>query len=142
ERSLSDKYWLNISDPDFSFGGVIEHTNLVPKRRYGTHLVYLFSYVPAEHEIYNLSDKALFERYYADLKRIFPSIKKNDIRKYHVNRATHANPVFETPFLPKMPKQETPVSGLYLLDMTQIYPQDRNVSHSIALAKEFVEENL
>src|SRR5271170_2471236 len=41
-RPLSTIYWLNVADPGFPFGGVIEHTNLVPATEYqGRHIVYL-----------------------------------------------------------------------------------------------------
>lgn len=36
-------YWLNMKDPA-PYGAVVSHTNLVPKNRYGEHIVYLASY--------------------------------------------------------------------------------------------------
>ena len=40
-RPLSSIYWLNVADPGFPFGGIIEHTNLIPQERYGRHVAYL-----------------------------------------------------------------------------------------------------
>jgi len=36
-------YWLNMKDPS-PYGAVITHTNFVPAKRYGEHIVYLASY--------------------------------------------------------------------------------------------------
>ncbi len=45
-----DTYWLNIAH-DAPFGALIEHTNFVPKERYGgDHLLYVASYVQDESE--------------------------------------------------------------------------------------------
>ncbi len=44
-RPLSEIYWLNIADPDFPFGGIIEQTNLVSPSNYnGKHIAYLSRY--------------------------------------------------------------------------------------------------
>ena len=43
--ALTDQFWTNVCDPDVPFGGIIEHTNLVPARWYGgQHVVYLSRY--------------------------------------------------------------------------------------------------
>jgi protoporphyrinogen oxidase len=40
-------YWLNMKDPS-PYGAVITHTNFVPVKRYGEHIVYLASYFSDE----------------------------------------------------------------------------------------------
>ena len=35
DRSLSDTYWLNISDPTLPFVAVVEHTNMQRPEEYG-----------------------------------------------------------------------------------------------------------
>ena len=40
-QPLSNIYWLNVADPGYDFGGVIEQTNFVPASEYGgRHLVW------------------------------------------------------------------------------------------------------
>ena len=47
DRKLSDIYWLNISDPEIKYGGVIEQTNFLSSSNYNDkHVVYFFNYLP------------------------------------------------------------------------------------------------
>ena len=51
KESLSDIYWMNVADDGFPFGGVIEHTNMIPKEAYnGSHIVYLSRYFAMSEE--------------------------------------------------------------------------------------------
>src|SRR5205823_4975859 len=45
DRRLTDGYWMNVSDPDYPFMVLVEHTNYMPASDYGgRHLVYLGNY--------------------------------------------------------------------------------------------------
>lgn len=61
-RVLDGIYWLNM-DEDAPFGAVIEHTNLVPKERYGCHLVYLTSYHEHDEPEMTMREHEVGERY-------------------------------------------------------------------------------
>ena len=51
-KALTDKYWLNIADPGYAFGGVIEQTNFVDPIQYnGSHIVYLSRYFSDEEAV-------------------------------------------------------------------------------------------
>ena len=51
-RPLSDIFWTNVCDDDLPFGGIIEHTNLVPAEWYdGHHVAYLSRYFTADEDV-------------------------------------------------------------------------------------------
>jgi len=139
KKSLSPYYWININDSDISFGGVIEHTNLIDRNRYGSVVVYLFNYVPETHTLYNMNDKQLFALYLDNLKRMFPNFNKNDVISYKVHRDPYASPIYNMRYSEKKPPFETPVSNLYLLNTTQLFPEDRNINNGIKYAKNLVD---
>src|SRR5205807_2343188 len=51
-RPLTGVYWTNVCDAEMPFGGIIEHTNLVPAADYGgRHVVYLSRYFTADEPV-------------------------------------------------------------------------------------------
>lgn len=144
KKSLSEIYWLNISDKNIPFGGVIEHTNFIPKDEYGNFsIVYLFNYVQKEKDkIYKFSDEKLVEMYKKGLKEIFPSFHDNLIENYFIHRDDHGTPVYIENYLKIKPGFETPIKNLFLANTSQIYPFDRNMNNSVKLGKEISEKIL
>ncbi len=136
KKPLSDIYWLNISDNDLPFGGVIEHTNLIPNDRYSTNLVYLFNYLNQGNPMFNLPDNELMEKYIAGLKKMFPNFDEKIITKSTTFRGKFATPIYKINYSKIMPPYKTPVENLYICNTTQIYPEDRNTSNSIRIARE------
>lgn len=132
-RPLSDTYWLNVTDPTFPYVGVIEHTNLEdPDDLGGKHVVYLSKYLPADAELYRMSDDEVFAHSLPHLRRMFPEFSSDWVSSYHVWRAEHAQPVIGTGYSRRVPPAETEVPGLYLSSMAQVYPEDRGVNYAIA----------
>jgi protoporphyrinogen oxidase len=132
DRSLSDTYWLNVNDPGFPFVGVIEHTNFEPASTYaGRHIVYLSKYLPADSELYSMSDEALLEFCIPHLQRMFPRFDRSWIQAHHVWRARYAQPVVVRRYGALIPATTTPLNGLFLCSMAQVYPEDRGTNYAI-----------
>lgn len=132
DRSLSDTYWLNVNDPGFPFVGVIEHTNFEPASTYGgRHIVYLSKYLPASAELYRMCDGAVLEYCIPHLRRMFPAFDREWIRGSHVWRARYAQPIVGKHYSQLLPPTETPIRGLYLSTMAQVYPEDRGTNYAI-----------
>ena len=132
DRSLSDIYWLNVSDPGFPFVGVIEHTNFEPRDSYGgRHLVYLSKYLSESDQLCQMKDSELLEFTLPYLQRVFPSFKPQWILEYHVWRARYSQPVIERHYSTLIPAYETPLQHLFLATMAQIYPEDRGTNYAI-----------
>ncbi|MFJ1598545.1 NAD(P)/FAD-dependent oxidoreductase [Streptomyces sp. NPDC088261] len=131
-RRLSDTYWLNVNDPSFPYVGVIEHTNMDDPGRYGgTHVVYLSKYLPADAELYRMSDEEVFAHSLPHLRRMFPRFDRSWVDDYHVWRAEHAQPVITPGYREDMPPLETRLPGLYLASMAQVFPEDRGTNYAV-----------
>ncbi|MFJ2780850.1 NAD(P)/FAD-dependent oxidoreductase [Kitasatospora sp. NPDC087315] len=132
DRALSDTYWLNVTDPSFPYVGVIEHTNLEASDAYaGRHLVYLSAYLPTGAELYRMDDEAVFRASLPHLTRMFPDFHEGWVRRHHVWRADHAQPVITPHYSERVPAMETELPGLYLAGMAQVFPQDRGTNYAV-----------
>jgi protoporphyrinogen oxidase len=136
-RPLSDIYWLCINDPDIPFTVVVEHTNLMPAEAFGDrHIVYLSKYLEQESSEYNMSREELLEFSVPPLKRVFAGFDREQILDYHVFKDAYAQPIIERHYSKHICPTETPVKGLYIATMAQVYPQDRGVNYAIAQGRQ------
>ncbi len=132
DRPLSPYYWLNIADPGFPFGGLIEHTNFIPAERYGgRHLLYISNYLFRDDPLYSTDAEAVLERYLPGLARINPAFHRSWIVETHHFRAVSAQPMVTPRYRMSLPDIRTPVKGLYLSCMAQIYPEDRGQNYAV-----------
>jgi protoporphyrinogen oxidase len=133
-QSLSSIYWLNIADPRVPFTALVEHTNLAPREWYGgKHIFYIGKYLGTSHPHWSLSDAALARTWLPNVRTIFPHFSDDLIEERWVFRAPYAQPVVTVGYGERIPDIRTPVKGLYLANMTQIYPEDRGMNYSIRL---------
>lgn len=136
KESLSDNFWLNISDSGIPFVGVIEYSNLNPCKNFsGSHIVYIPQYLPPTDERYKLPREELLESYINGLRIINPSFGRDWIEACLVHKDPYAQPICTPNFSSKIPDFKTPIKNLFLTDSTQLYPVDRTISDSIGLGK-------
>ena len=102
--SMSDPllgtYWLNVAD-ESRFGALIEHTEFVPKERYGgEHLLYVASYVqdPSEH-LWGLDDEEVKEYWLEGIADLFPEFDPDSINWMEVARNPRTAPIYECGYL-------------------------------------------
>jgi protoporphyrinogen oxidase len=132
DRSLSQIYWLNVNDPTFPFVGVVEHTNFEPPETYGGHhIAYLSKYLPADDPLYAMTDDEVLAFAVPHIQRMFPGFDTKWIRDCHVWRARYAQPVVERHYSALIPAEETPLPGLFLCSMAQVYPEDRGTNYAV-----------
>ncbi len=132
ERSLTPYYWLNIADPDMPFGGLIEHTNYIPRERYGgRHILYISNYLFTDHPLYAAGKRDVLEHYLPALARVNPAFDPSWILASHHFRADSAQPVVTRGYRALLPDMRTPVEGLYLCTMAQIFPEDRGQNYAV-----------
>jgi protoporphyrinogen oxidase len=137
-------YWLNLpaSSPDkarseFPFVGIFEHTNYMDPKHYGgDHLIYCGDYVTTEHEYFKLSEDALAERFIGALKTFNPNFSPDWIRKRWVFRAPYAQPIPFVNHSRNIPDLATPIPGLYLASMSQVYPWDRGTNYAVQIGRQ------
>jgi protoporphyrinogen oxidase len=128
-------YWLSINDK-MPFVAVVEHTNFMKKENYNNeHLIYVGSYLSANHKYFKLSKDELLTIYLPYLRRINNKIKKSWINRFWLFKAKFAQPIVTLNYSKKVPKMKTPIEGLYLANMQQVYPWDRGTNYAVELGK-------
>jgi protoporphyrinogen oxidase len=131
--SLTPYYWLNIADSDMPFGGLIEHTNYIPRERYGgRHILYISNYLFPDHPLFRAPKKEVLAAYMPALQRINPSFGPSWITASHHFRAEYAQPVVTVDYRDQIPPLRAPIPGLYLCSMAQIFPEDRGMNYAVA----------
>lgn len=139
-ESLSPYYWITVSQEGFPFVLVIEHTNLVGLRDYGSHIVYLSRYLDASNPLYRASDNEIIKQFTEGLHKIFPGFKPESIKRATLHRARDAQPVVSKGYGDRIPYIKAPVEGLYLASMPQIYPEDRGLNYAVRLGNQAANE--
>lgn len=135
-RSVSENFWVNISDDHIDIPGFVEFSNLRPLT---DHIVYVPYYMPQSHEKYQWSDSDFVEESFDYLRRVNPNITASDRIASHVGRLRYAQPVCEIGFSNMIPDNITPLAGLQVADTCFYYPEDRGISESVRYAKLLVE---
>jgi protoporphyrinogen oxidase len=139
DRPLTDVYWIGVNEPEMPFLAVVEHTNLVDPSEYGgRHLVYLGNYREHDDPIFTLSTDEVLARFEPGLRRINPDFDRSWIRESWSFAAPFAQPIVTPAFARSIPGFDTPVDGLYVANMFQVYPYDRGQNYSIELAERLV----
>lgn len=137
KHSLSPIYWLNISDPEIPFLLALEQTNLVPPETYGgKHVLYTANYVTREDKRWGMDAEAIVEDYLPHLKKINAAFDRSWVEAYYLHKEPAAQPIMKVGYAKRMPSPKTPIGGLWLASMSQVYPEDRGTNYSIKLAVE------
>ena len=134
-RPLSHIYWLNVADPGFPFGGVIEHTNFIPPGRYGgEHIAYLSRYFEKGHALAGECPQKIAAEWIGKLALISPGFSEEHLIGWNLFRTAAAATVCPLNFSKSVHSFFSPLKGLYLVNMAHIYPDERSVNNSIRIA--------
>ncbi len=143
-RRLSEQrvYWHNLPKAaGFPFLALVEHTNfLAPENFGGDHIVYLGDYLDPEHEYFALSKEQLLERFLPSLTRVNPEFDPSWVRESWLFRTPYAQPIPPINHSHAIPALRTPMSGLWLASMSQVYPWDRGTNFAVEIARRAVGE--
>src|SRR6266487_4445590 len=141
DRQLTDSYWINICDPGYPFTGLFEHTNFRPAGEYGgRHLVYLGNYRPMDDPLFKMNKEEILAEFLPHLKRIRPDFEPGWVTESWLFQAPFAQPIVTTEYPEHIPPLHTPLKGLWLANMFQIYPHDRGQNYSFDLANQLVRQ--
>ncbi len=133
KESLSPYYWITISQEGLPFVLIIEHTNLVGRRDYGSSIVYLSRYLDASDPLFSSSDEEITSLFTHSLKKVFSNFSEDNVKRATLSRARYAQPVVTLGYGERVPALKTPLEGLYLASMPQIYPEDRGLNYAVSL---------
>jgi protoporphyrinogen oxidase len=140
DRPLTDAYWINLNDPGFPFLALVEHTNMRSAAEYGgQHLVYLGSYRPMDDPVLKADPDHLLTEWLPALKRINPALDRRWVKRIWGFAAPFAQPIVTVDYAKRIPPFKTPVEGLWIANMFQVYPHDRGQNYSIELAERVVD---
>ena len=132
-------YWLSICTTDSNIMVLVEHTNFMDKKNYNNeHIVYIGNYMPADDEKFTQSKEQLLKSYDPFLKKIH-SDYKNNLIDYEVFRAPFAQPIVPANYSKMIPPFITPLEGIYLANMQQVYPWDRGTNYAVELGQKIAE---
>mgnify|MGYP001564361168 CR=1 FL=1 len=127
-------YWLNVNEPGFPFLAVVEHTSFGKKSQYGgDHIVYVGNYLEPTHLYFSKTAEQLLREFSSYLKKISPHFSLGLVRKSWVFKAPFAQPVVGKNYSRKIPPLKTPINGLYLANIQQVYPWDRGTNYAVEL---------
>jgi|SRR3989344_596430 len=133
-------YWLNIDKRDFPFLAVVEHTNFMDKKYYNNeHLVYIGNYLEHSHEYFKKNEGEIFYEFLPYLKKINPNFSESWVNKYYLFKAFFAQPIYPLNYSKVIPKFETPIAGLYLCNIQQVYPWDRGTNYAVEYGEKVAE---
>jgi len=136
-RPLTRFYWLNINDRGFPFLALVEHTNFIGPENYGGHhVLYISNYLEKGHRYFDLSEEELWREYRPYLARINPDFDDSWVVERWLFKGPDAQPVFTVENAGRVPPHRTPIAGLYLANMSQIFPEDRGQNYSIRLGEQ------
>ena len=143
DRQLTDSYWINVCDRGYPFTALVEHTNLRAPAEYGDrHLIYLGNYRPMNDPLFKQSKEEVMQNFLPHIKRLAPAFDPAWIKESWIFQAGYAQPIVTTDYRDHIPPLETPLDGLWVANMFQVYPHDRGQNYSFELAEKLCEKIL
>ena len=131
-KNFTNTYWLNISDENFPFVGIIEHTNFDDKSHYGgKHILYLSKYLSEDNKLYKFTKEELISYSLEYLQKINKDFSINDIDESFLFKARYSQPIIVKDYSKLLYDMKTGIDGLYFTSMSQIYPQDRGTNYAV-----------
>jgi len=130
-------YWFNVpKDEGYPFLALVEHTNFVPKEKFGgDHIVYAGDYLELGHEYFSMNDDELLERFIPAFQKFNPEFSREWVKKIWVSKTNYAQPVPLVKHSKNVPAIQTPIEGLYFASMSQVYPWDRGTNFAVEIGR-------
>jgi protoporphyrinogen oxidase len=138
KRQLSEQgyYWYNMpKSAGFPFLALVEHTNFVSSDHFdGNHIVYCGDYLDSGHPYFSYSESELADLYLTAFNRINPEFSSDWIIDKWLFKAPFAQPIPFVNHSKNLAEIRTPIKGLFLASMSQIYPWDRGTNYAVSFA--------
>jgi protoporphyrinogen oxidase len=132
-KKYTDYYWHNVNDPDHPFLVLLSLSALVGSEQLGgRNVYYIGSYVPHDHEYFEMSDEAIKELWIEGTKKIFPDFDEATITGCEIFKFKNAQHIVDPGYEQKIVPYESPLKGVYLANFSQIFPEDRGTNFAVA----------
>jgi hypothetical protein len=83
----------------------------------------------------NYNVNQLYEEFVPYIKKINPDFEKSWIVDKFLFKSNFAQPIIPLNYSKLIPPIKTPMDGLYLANMQQVYPWDRGVNYAVELGE-------
>jgi len=141
DRQLTDSYWINPCDSGYPFTSLVEHTNYQQPLEYGgRRLIYLGNYRPMDDPLFKMPKEEILKEFLPHLKRVNSAFEPAWIQDSWLFQAPFAQPIVTTDYREHIPPLHTPLKGLWVANMFQVYPHDRGQNYSFELADRLMRE--
>ncbi len=142
EQLSAGHYWINLpKGAEMPFMGLVEHTNYISSDHYGgDHIVYCGDYLPPEHPYFEYSKEQLLEAYLPGLVKINPRFDPQWVRASWMFSEVYAQPVPLLNHSRNIPPLKTPLPGLWMANMSQVYPWDRGTNYAVEIGRRVARE--
>ncbi len=139
DRSLTQgTYWISVpANAGLPFLALVEHTAMIPPVRYGGHhMVYAGAYVETDHRYLALPEEVITQEILAGFTAIHPAFDPSWVQGTWLHRTPYAQPIpYPGAGSRRLPWQ-TPLPGLYLATMSQVWPWDRGTNYAVQLGQD------
>jgi len=146
DHPLSEQgyYWYNLpKSAGFPFLALVEHTNFVNQKFFnGNHIVYCGDYLDKNHPYFSYTESDLADLYMTAFQRINPDFSQSWVKHYWLFKTPFAQPIPGINHSQKLLSIRTPMEGLFIASMSQVYPWDRGTNYAVAFAHEAAREML
>ena len=143
DRSLTRGiYWISIpTDADMPFLVLVEHTAMVNRKYYGgQHLYYLGAYVEQGHRFLSMEESDVADEFKAGMQRLMPEFKEDQVLGSWLHRTAYAQPIPVCGAGARRLPLQTPLPGLFMATMSQVWPWDRGTNYAVGLGQQAAEE--
>ena len=142
QLSSDGYYWFNLpKSAGFPFLALVEHTNYIsPKHFNGEHLIYCGDYLDRTHKYFSMSNEELTELFIPSFKKINPAFSLDWVNKSWLFKTPYAQPIPRINHSKNLLPIRTPLPGLFIASMSQVYPWDRGTNYAVELAHQAIEE--
>jgi protoporphyrinogen oxidase len=142
QRLADGHYWINLPKSEhIPFMGLVEHTNYVSPEHYGgDHLVYCGDYLPPDHPYLDYDKGQLLNEYLPGLTRINPDFQRDWVRASWMFTERYAQPIPTLNHSNNIPPLKTPIDGLWMANMSQVYPWDRGTNYAVEIGRRVAQE--
>lgn len=139
KKQLSKYYWISVNDISSPALAIIEQTNLEDKSSFNDkHVIYIGNYLPNDSKVLRMEKEELKKLYIPFLKKINKNFDESWILNMEVFRAPFAQPIVDKEYKNHIPDVNSPIKGLYICNMSQVYPQDRGMNFSIKIVIDLI----
>jgi protoporphyrinogen oxidase len=91
--------------------------------------------LPTDEKLYNMSEIEFYEYAIPYIQKMFPEFKKDWVLDFHVWKEPYSQPLVTKHYSKLIPSFNTPISGVYINTMAQIYPEDRGTNYAVREGK-------